>query len=223
MTSGDDGFSQYCERLAGGFWAEPVNALTNIAFAVAAVMAARALGRVEGARTTWDLWLLVLLIGCIAAGSFLWHTLARPWASAADVVPILLFVSIYLVSFLVRVAGLGVGMALGVLTVFEMANFGLPALMPGALNGSIGYVPTWLGLGLLAAWSWRRAPATGRLLAGASGVFTLSVLLRSVDRSICAVLPVGTHFAWHLLNAVVLYLAVRALLPGDGEGRGGAR
>jgi hypothetical protein len=40
----------------------------------------------------------------------------------------------------------------------------------------------------------------------------LSLLLRTADNAVCAQFPLGTHFGWHLLNAVVIYLAVRALL-----------
>ena len=69
---------QYCERTGAGFWAEPVNAMTNLAFLVAAV----------------------------GVGSFLWHTFATPWAEWADVIPIGLFIAVFLASFLRRVAGL---------------------------------------------------------------------------------------------------------------------
>jgi hypothetical protein len=37
-------------------------------------------------------------------------------------------------------------------------------------------------------------------------------LLRTVDPLICAVFPAGTHFAWHLLNALLLYRAMRLLV-----------
>jgi hypothetical protein len=29
---------------------------------------------------------------------------------------------------------------------------------------------------------------------------------------VCAALPTGTHFLWHLLVALVIYLSIRALL-----------
>ena len=30
--------------------------------------------------------------------------------------------------------------------------------------------------------------------------------LRTVDGAVCTVMPIGTHFLWHCLNAVVLFL-----------------
>lgn len=202
--------SAYCERTGPGFWAEPVNALTNAAFAAAAIYLAWRLWRRRGTDPQWDLWLLVVLIGCIAVGSFLWHTVAQPWAVAADVVPILLFVSLYLLVFLRRLARWSWAGTLAALAVFEILNFGVPALFPGALNGSVGYLPTWLGLGVLALMA-RDGPAGGRL-AAAFGLFTVSVTLRTLDIWTCDWLSTGTHPAWHVLNALILYLAVAALL-----------
>ena len=49
-----------------------------------------------------------------------------------------------------------------------------------------------------------RAPATARGLALGAGVLCLSLAARSVDQAVCAALPLGTHFLWHLLNALML-------------------
>jgi hypothetical protein len=40
----------------------------------------------------------------------------------------------------------------------------------------------------------------------------MSLIFRSIDMAVCPELPLGTHFLWHLLNAVVLYLLLRAAL-----------
>lgn len=202
--------SPYCERAAAGFWAEPVNAVSNAGFALAAVALAWQLWRGGAGRAHWDLWCLVLLIGCIAVGSFLWHTLAVAWAAVADVLPILVFVSLYLVVFLRRGAGWPLSRALLALAVFELANVAVPVVFPGALNGSVGYLPTWAGMAMLAFLARGSVPA--RVLLSAFAVFTLSIALRSVDQLVCPWLVTGTHPAWHLLNALVLYLAVIAVV-----------
>jgi len=36
--------------------------------------------------------------------------------------------------------------------------------------------------------------------------------LRPIDLEVCDYFPVGTHFLWHLLNAVVLYLLVSGVI-----------
>jgi hypothetical protein len=48
------------------------------------------------------------------------------------------------------------------------------------------------------------------LLAGAV-LFAISLAFRTADLEICATLPIGTHFLWHLLNGAVLAAAIGAL------------
>ena len=79
----------YCERTGPGLWAEPVNALTNLAYVAAAwalwhsARSSRTVG--PGAR------LLIGLLVAIGTGSMLFHTFATSWARILDEVPILLF------------------------------------------------------------------------------------------------------------------------------------
>jgi hypothetical protein len=83
------------------------------------------------------------------------------------------------------------------------------------LNGTIRYVPGFLALlGVGTALALRRHPATRYLLA-ACGVFLLSMVLRTVDLELCALTRIsgrafGTHFLWHLLNAITLYILLLA-------------
>ena len=55
-------------------------------------------------------------------------------------------------------------------------------------------------------------PSEPPLLLAAAGVFTVSLFLRTIDAAACERFAHGTHFFWHLLNGVVLYLAARSLL-----------
>jgi hypothetical protein len=68
----------YCERgLLPGLWAEPINALTNAAYLVAAAVLWRRLGKVHiDARRRRVIGLLVGLIALVGIGSFAFHTLA---------------------------------------------------------------------------------------------------------------------------------------------------
>jgi hypothetical protein len=52
----------------------------------------------------------------------------------------------------------------------------------------------------------------------ATGVFTLSLVLRSMDMEVCPSISIGTHMFWHLLNGVVLYLTTRAFVRNAGSG-----
>ena len=57
----------------------------------------------------------------------------------------------------------------------------------------------------------RGHPAAPWVLA-ATGVFLLSLTMRTMDQAVCPWLPMGTHYFWHLLNGLLVYLIVRGLL-----------
>lgn len=205
----------YCERGGPGIWAEPLNAFSNGAFLVAALLIAlRLKSRRDGWRHEWDLWLLVALAATVGIGSFLWHTVRSPWSQWADIVPILLFINAFLASFLVRVAGLGTWTVITGVVLFNIFNIGLQALLPaGLLNGSVLYVPTWIVLALIWMFVRKRRPGAAPMMLTALLAFTASLTFRSVDKLVCGGFPYGTHFAWHLCNGVVLYAVMAALLP----------
>lgn len=46
----------------------------------------------------------------------------------------------------------------------------------------------------------------------AAGTFFVSLAFRTLDQWLCPCLPIGTHFLWHLLNGVLLYLTMKALI-----------
>ncbi len=210
----------YCERASAAFWAEPVNAVSNGAFLVAAA-AAFGLWRRAGGRDGPALALIVV-IAVVGVGSFLFHTHANAWSLLADVLPITTFIYGFFLLAMRRFLGLGLPAALLVTGAFFGFNFSFEDLWrlafgPDAptLNGSLGYLPAALALVAVAAALLARARratdagldrlAAGSLLA-AAGTFAASLAFRTVDQAACAVLPVGTHFLWHALNAVVLYL-----------------
>jgi peptidoglycan/LPS O-acetylase OafA/YrhL len=198
----------YCERTDPGFWSEPANALTNVAFLVAAVLVWR---RAAGAR---EGRVLAVLIALISLGSFLFHTLATVWAAWLDQGAIALYIYVFLWLFLARVAGLPWWGALGGLGVFAVASRALTAQFPpGSFNGSYAYFPALLALALLAAYAGRRRRQGSARLAAATGVFVVAIVCRSVDQTLCESWPLGTHFLWHCLIAVVAYLTATGLGP----------
>jgi len=206
--------TDYCERTSDGFWAEPLNAITNLGFIIAAFLLARTLYQYKlNLKQAGDSWLLVGLIASIGVGSFLWHTLATPWAEWADVLPISLFISVFLLSFMRRVMQLSYPALLAWFVLFHGVNIALLRWVPaGFLNGSVFYLPPLLAMLLLAVTlRSRHHPAAKRLFA-AGLIFLLSIVFRSVDQLLCPFLSIGTHFLWHLLNSLTLYYATRVLL-----------
>jgi hypothetical protein len=225
----------YCERASDpGFWAEPFNAISNVAFLLVGIVGAAQLARQprpSGRIAEWGLALLVLLIG---TGSFLFHTYATRWASVADTAPIGIFMICYLAYALRRFLLLNVFAVIVFVAVFILAlRFASaipcdPALLPVTIaagrpcfNGSLGYVPALGALVLIGGVLLLRRHPAGWSVFLAGGIFAVSLALRTVDFEICTRTlllgrPRGTHALWHVLNALVLFtLLSAAIRPGS--------
>jgi Ceramidase len=196
----------YCERVSPSFWAEPVNAVSNLAFLIAAI-AAFDLWRRAG-KSDRAILALVAVIVAVGFGSFAFHTLATRGAMWLDVIPIGLFIYGYFLLAMRRFLLLSWS-ALMLLVGFIALSTGLGSLIPReALNGSSGYLPALAALIILGS-NLRRNRVRQTLLV-AAGLFVVSLAFRIVDLDVCAAWPLGTHFLWHLLNAAVLYTVIWA-------------
>jgi len=181
----------YCERVAPGLWGEPLNSLSSLAFLVAAVLVWRL---AAGDRTGR---LLAGLIGLVFVTSTVFHLLATRWAAVGDSAGVLVFALACVVLFFGRRPAWLAAPAFLALTVVS-------AVLGGGLYLSV--LIALFAFAVILAFA-RDAYWTHYAVAGA--VFALSLSLRAVDRDVCDYVPVGTHFLWHLLNGVVLYLVAR--------------
>lgn len=199
----------YCERIGPGFGAEPVNAWTNLAFLAAAWAAWRLARRREVG--TGGLRTLLALCVSIGVGSGTFHIFATRWAVLLDVIPILLFQLAYIAVYVREIARgsrlvAGAILAAYLVVVWKMRQF------PDVLNGSLMYLPALLFLVGLGGYHWRTRRAEPGILLAAAGVLIVSLAFRTIDETVCPAFPLGTHFLWHILNGVVLYLLLRALI-----------
>jgi hypothetical protein len=206
----------YCERQSGEFWAEPANALSNAAFLVAAGLA-YVFWRRRGATDRAAL-ALIIVTAVVGVGSFIFHTLATRGAELLDVIPIAIFIYGYFLLALRRFFGLGAPAALALTLFFAIASYGVGETLHG-LNGSLAYLPALLALAVFSLLLWWRGHApeaasrnAARGLGAAAALFFVSLAFRTVDRAICGVFPLGAHFVWHLLNAVVLWLLLKTAI-----------
>ncbi len=200
----------YCERLNPGLWAEPLNAVTNMAFIVAAAFAFLCARKndaldIRGA-------VLITLIFAIGVGSGLFHTFATRWAMLADVLPILVFQICFILFYSQKIVRLKGVLAFLPLLGFFIVTVGAGQIPGYALNGSLQYAPALIFVTGFGVYHYRYAQMEKYLLLLAAGVFVCSLTFRSIDMEMCASIRFGTHFLWHVLNAFVLYLSVRAYL-----------
>ncbi len=209
----------YCERLDPSFWAEPINALTNAAFLIAAFLMWRRSSGLPLARA------LCIVLATIGLGSFAFHTWAQTWAAIADVAPILVYILLYLFAINRDVWGLPGwrGAALTALFIpYAAALVPVFSLIPG-IGGSAGYAPVPLLIFIYAVLLRHRHPEIARGLAIGGAILCVSLTLRTLDLPLCDLHPIGTHYWWHILNGIMLGWMIevyrRHMLAGGGEER----
>ena len=201
----------YCERTSALFDAEPLNATSNLAFIVAAWLAQRAYARLPDERRSGLLSALVATLAVVGFGSFLFHTIATQWAEWGDVIPILVFVLLYLWLALTRFFLWPVWRACIAVLVFLGLTLWLETGVPSeVLWGGAMYLPSLLALLIVGAALYHQRHAAGKTILAATGTFLASFAARTADMPLCSAVPFGTHFMWHVLNAIVLYLLIRA-------------
>lgn len=159
-------------------------------------------------RRPLPLQVMSLLLFLVGVGSLAFHLFATLWAQWLDVLFIALFIYSFVPVFLRLRYHLPVWLVLLVVPAYHLFGMAMTsAFRPGAYHGSVAYFPAYLTLivvGLLCCFGSARAGA--KYLFAATLVFSVSLFLRTHDLAWCERWERGTHWLWHLLNAVTLGL-----------------
>lgn len=204
----------YCERTSDAWHAEPLNALSNLALVIAGWAAWRLAAARLGPRRDPLLAVVIAAIPVIGVGSFTFHTLATRWAEWLDVIPILVFMLLYLWLAMTRFFGWPVLVKLPILLVFLALTLGLEMGVPATvLWGGAMYVPALMAVFAIgvAPGQWVASGTRSSFLV-AIPIFALAFALRTLDVPMCESVRFGTHFLWHVFIALFLYLLVRAAI-----------
>jgi hypothetical protein len=235
----------YCERgTNAALLAEPINAISNLAFLFAALIGLQlVLWRPREERSA-DHYLLVGLVFLIGLGSLAFHLFATQRTELADVIPICVFMLVYLGFALNRFLGVPPGWTVLLLVAFTAimsaatqvkcwdGGIGIPGAdakgVKQCLNGSIFYLPALGALIVVGLLAEERRQRAAPYLLWAAAIFAVSVTLRSLDMALCDRVmieggKVGTHFAWHVLNGLALFLLLRASLEAGPYREAGAK
>ncbi|MER9635811.1 ceramidase domain-containing protein [Mesorhizobium sp. M0228] len=201
----------YCERTGPEFWAEPLNALSNLAFFAAGLWGVWQVGkRGTGAFAEVLAWWVV----AIGVGSSLFHTFATRGMILADVLPIAGFTLAYTLFNLRRFLGMKWGKAIVIFVAFYavagLVTFAVPDWLRQASNGTTGYLPPFLALAFFGAWVAASGNRAGWYNLAGSAIFVVSVVCRMIDPLVCGGFPLGTHFLWHILNGLMLGVLLAA-------------
>jgi len=224
----------YCERgTSEALWAEPINVISNAGFFLAALIFWQLLLWRPPEKRSADHYLFVALVFAICFGSIAFHVYADQASALADVIPIGVFMLVYLGFALNRFLTVPPGWTVFLVVLFAGltaaatqihcwdGGVGFASAAPdGAkvcMNGSVGYLPALGALIVVSMLLMERRHKAAPYVLAATLIFMVSILLRSLDMAYCGSIVVegrdtGTHFIWHLLNALVLFLLMRASL-----------
>jgi hypothetical protein len=182
---------------------------------------------------TSDHFLLIGLVALIGIGSFAFHLLATQESELLDVIPIAVFTLVYLGFALNRFLGvppgwmvllvIGFTILMGATSQVRCWDGGVGIPGPEAqgaktcLNGSVFYLPALGALIVVGLLLEERRHRAAPYVLWAAAIFAISLTLRSLDLALCGKFliedqKVGTHAAWHVLNALALFLLLRASL-----------
>ena len=197
----------YCERLDIVIWAEPINAVTNVAFILASIfMWLRCKNLVEGRVLSF----LLFSIGC---GSFLFHTFAQTWAAILDVTAILIFILTYIFVANRRFLAQSKMFSLIGVILFFPYHLLLASILSNIqfLGSSVQYIPVAILIFIYSGLLRKSEPNLSNGLFIGASILCLSIVSRTIDEPLCSILSVGTHFVWHILNAIMLSWMIEIL------------
>jgi uncharacterized membrane protein len=193
----------YCERLDASFWAEPINAISNLSFIVAGFF----LWRLRTPRSS----LMAALVILIGLGSFSFHTFANRLTGLLDV----LAIALYLVAFaflipkqwlrnsLLIQMGSFLMLIVSIVLAQSLMSY-LKPVLPWLPSGI--YLGAWLALIMFALITQYSNMHAARFLWLAVIVFPVSLVSRQLDMPLCESIG-GTHWLWHLFNGLTLFLS----------------
>lgn len=207
-------WQRVCERHAGGIFAEPLNVLSNIGFLYVSHAIYCYYKRNEdiGRRKIYDIQVMTLLIFIIGVNSILFHMFPSSITELMDTLPIVLFILIYFISVIIRIGRCNLFQTAICAIAFVGFSHTLVSQFPRALNDSMGYLSSMMALIGIAIYLHLRARPSSQYFMLASIIGVVSLFCRAIDKAICDIWPYGTHFIWHSLNALLLYILMKQII-----------
>lgn len=202
------GQSVYCETGIGLFFTQPINTVSNIALFISAYFVYKLLR--EYHIKNLIIQILPPLVVLTAVGSMLWHGAPSLLTDFADTLPLSALV---LISFFFLLDKLLSNKKLiwGIFFMFILTETPFMFGILPSINGFIPYLLAFIfGLFISVRVAGRYAlfPQLFPILV----VFAIALFFRTIDLTICSAFPIGTHFVWHILNALMVYLIIHFLI-----------
>lgn len=207
----------YCERgQSTTLLAEPINAVTNLAFLFFGWLAYRLVQKTD--HSSKLLSSLPLLLSIVGIGSFIYHTDRNATTLLFDAVPIYVFMLTSLFLLLTKILR-DHRKSLLVLMSFIVVEVLLTIVVPrDFLNNSIRHIIAVCFMTILSFFLHQKyGPKILVTMLSVIALYATAIVFRSVDLLVCQAFFTGTHFLWHLLAAVAGYQAIKLLCAIESE------
>lgn len=203
-----------CERGHSGLWQEPLNVFSNLLFMYVAYKIYAYYSKhpdINGKRV-WDIHAMTFLVFAIGAFSSIFHMYPTIHTELMDIVPIVLFINLFFFSVLFRIGKCNIFQAFICYVAFLGFTHMLVSMFPRGLNDSIGYLSSMGSLIMIAIYLHLKARPSSQHFLVAALIGVCSLFFRSVDNAVCEQFPMGTHFLWHTLNAILIYIVMKQII-----------
>ena len=197
-------FPQYCE-FATNFWLhEPLNAITNFGFIISAYFLYRFI-KINNPKKNLGIFLISLML-VLGFGSLAWHSYRSLPTLLSDEIPIYIFM-IFAGYFLTKSLTRSHKLTIVILTFTAIIYYAIFAYIPGVnlLNGLLKYVFALFAFLTLSILTVRKFGSDYNFILPLT-IFAVAIVFRGTDLYVCPIFPIGTHFIWHILVALTMYL-----------------
>jgi hypothetical protein len=202
----------YCERTDASFWSEPVNALTNLLILAAGLFG---LAQVRAKKTGVYAEVLCWWVIVIGLGSLLFHTTAIELTKWADIIPIATFTFATAVFCLRRFSRLSwpktSAYFVSYFAVISVITWLIPSWLREATNGTTAYLPALAGYAFFGVVALIYGSLAGWYCIACAVILFAGFVFRAIDQDVCEAFPLGTHFMWHVLIALMLTVTLTAV------------
>lgn len=190
--------------------AEPLNAISSIAFILAGIGVYKLLKKNRIQKVEYKA--LVILIILIGIGSFIWHATGNLYVLILDVVPVALsfaLITYIFLSKIIRNRRLALLIALLLLPIrFFISSFAPTDIISSLVRNLINFI-VFLVIIALAFKKYGKSAFQGL---GVLAIYLFAIIMRGIDLQVCSTFLIGTHFLWHIFNALAAYLAVQFII-----------
>ena len=202
----------YCESGVGLFYTQPVNTISSIALLISAYFIYRFIK--TNHINNRIIKIIPFILAAVGIGSILWHSTPNLLTNFADNIPIYALVLVlffFLLDKLLNKRKLVWKIFLAFILIEALFVF---YVLP-SFNGFLPYLIILVfGVFVFSGLVKKYKILTPHLVT-IIALFATALFFRSLDLTVCSVFPTGTHFTWHILNALLVYLLIRVFILMD--------